>query len=338
MKVFVAGGAGYIGSHTVYELIRAGHEVVVYDNLSTGRANAVHPSARFYEGDILDKTRIAEVLEAERATGPVEVAMHFAAKLIVSESVAQPLAYYHNNVEGVRQMLAALVESGVNNMVFSSTAAVYGEPPKGECFEDDYTLPINPYGETKLASERMIKWVSEAHGLNFCIFRYFNVAGADATLEIGLDKDQLTWLVPLIMQTALGQRDKLQIFGDDYPTPDGTCIRDYVHVTDLAKAHVQGAEYLAQEKNSLLLNLGSGKGYSVNEVVNAALELFPFAYEYAPRRPGDPAKLIANIQQAREQLGWQPYLGLKEILQSDYSYRKSLIIPSLLHSRESQDL
>lgn len=324
MKVFVAGGAGYIGSHTVYELIRAGHEVVVYDNLSTGSRDAVHKEARFYEGDILDKDRIVEVLKAEEQSGVVDVAMHFAAKLIVPESVTHPLPYYHNNVEGLRQMLCGLIECDVKNIVFSSTAAVYGEPENGECFEEDYTLPINAYGETKLAAERMIKWVSNAHGLNYCLLRYFNVAGADETLEIGLEKDQLTHLVPLIMQAALGKRDKLSIFGNDYPTPDGTCIRDYIHITDLAKAHVLGAEHLCNKQESLLLNLGSGKGYSVKEVVDAAEELFPFTYEYAERRPGDPAKLIANNEKARKILGWQPELGLREILESDYNFRKTL--------------
>jgi len=324
MKVLVAGGAGYIGSHAVYELLRAGHEVVVYDNLSTGSLSAVHKDARFYEGDILNKARILEVLGAEQELGAVDVAMHFAAKLIVPESVSEPLAYYSNNVEGLRRMLEALVEAGVGKLVFSSTAAVYGEPASGECFEDDYTLPINPYGETKLAAERMIKWASEAYGLKSCIFRYFNVAGADASLEIGLEKDQLTHLIPLIMQTALGQREKLSIFGNDYPTFDGTCIRDYVHVTDLAKAHVMGAEYLCEHAESLLLNLGSGSGYSVRQVVEETEKLFPLAYEYAPRRPGDPAKLTANITRAREQLGWQPELELKDILQSDYAFRKNL--------------
>ncbi|MCL2807764.1 MAG: UDP-glucose 4-epimerase GalE [Coriobacteriia bacterium] len=325
MKVFVAGGAGYIGSHTVYELIRAGHEVVVYDNLSTGCRDAVHPGARFYEGDILDKDRIVQVLQTESAEGAVDVAMHFAAKLIVPESVSMPLAYYHNNVEGLRQMLLGLMESEVTSIVFSSTAAVYGEPQKGECLEDDYTLPINPYGETKLAAERMIKWASEAHGLNYCIFRYFNVAGADSTLEIGLNKDQLTHLVPLIMQAALGQIEKLSIFGSDYDTFDGTCVRDYIHVTDLAKAHVKGAEYLCKQNSSLLVNLGSGEGYSVKEVVDAASKLLPLAYEFVPRRPGDPAKLYANITKAREQLGWQPELGLNDILQSDLDYRRKLL-------------
>ena len=329
MKVFVAGGAGYIGSHTVYELIRAGHDVVVYDNLSTGRRSAIHPSARFYKGDILDRERLLEVLETEQASGSIQVAMHFAAKLIVPESVTIPLEYYHNNVEGLRQLLEGLVAAKIRNVVFSSSAAVYGQPASGECYEDDATLPINPYGETKLASERMLKWVSEAHDLNYCIFRYFNVAGADASLEIGLDKDQLTHIVPLIMQTALGQHQQFTIFGNDYDTPDGTCIRDYVHITDLAKAHVLGAEYLCQENQSLLVNLGSGKGYSVKEVVDAARELFSFEFDYGPRRPGDPAKLIANINKAQALLHWQPQLGLSDILHSDYAYRQQLLASNL---------
>lgn len=325
MKVFVAGGAGYIGSHTVYELVRAGHDVIVYDNLSTGKRDAVHPQARFYAGDILDSRRLLEVLAVEQASGPIDVAMHFAAKLIVPESVRLPLEYYHKNVEGLRQMLVGLIESGISNVVFSSSAAVYGELLAGECFEDDPTLPINPYGETKLACERMLQWASAAHGLNYCIFRYFNVAGADASLEIGLDKDQLTHIIPLIMQTALGQRQQFTIFGNDYATPDGTCIRDYVHVTDLAQAHVLGAEYLFANRRSLLVNLGSGHGYSVQQVVDAARALFPFSYKYGPRRPGDPAKLIANITRAQAELHWQPRLGLEDILQSDFAYRQKLL-------------
>ena len=326
MKVLVVGGAGYIGSHAVYELIRAGHEVVVFDNLSTGTRSSVHPEARFELGDIRHKSDIARVLEAEAASGkPIDVAMHFAAKLIVPESVSQPLAYYENNVEGLRTMLEAMVEGGVRNIVFSSTAAVYGEPKGSECREDDETIPINPYGETKLACEKMIKWVAAAHGLNYCILRYFNVAGADASLEIGLDKDQLTHLVPLIMQAALGLREELSIFGNDYDTPDGTCIRDYIHVTDLALAHVLGAEYILNNNSSILANLGSGTGFSVKQVVDAALELFDVPYKYAPRRPGDPAKLIANIERAKAVLGWEPHRDLSCILKSDYDFRRKLI-------------
>jgi UDP-glucose 4-epimerase len=326
MKVLVVGGAGYIGSHTTYELIRAGHEVVVLDNLSTGSTANIHPQARFAWGDIRRKSDITRVLEAEAEAGrPIDVAMHFAAKLIVPESVSQPLAYYENNVEGLRTMLEALVECDVHNVVFSSTAAVYGEPDAPECSEDDPTKPINPYGETKLACEKMIEWVAAAHGLNYCILRYFNVAGADDSLEIGLDKDQLTHLIPLIMQAALGLREKLLIFGDDYDTPDGTCVRDYIHVSDLAQAHVLGAQYILSKGRSLRANLGSGTGFSVRQVVDAASELFEVPFEYAPRRPGDPAKLIARIDRARELLGWEPKRDLRTILKSDYDFRRQLM-------------
>ncbi|MDR2109295.1 MAG: UDP-glucose 4-epimerase GalE [Coriobacteriales bacterium] len=325
MQVLVAGGAGYIGSHAVYQLIRAGHGVIVYDNLSTGQREAVHPEARFVQADIRDQTALETVFAQEAAAGrPVEVAMHFAAKLIVPESLTQPLAYYQNNVEGLRTMLAAMVERGVPNIVFSSTAAVYGEPISPVCLEDSPTLPINPYGETKLACERMIRWVCAAHGMNYAIFRYFNVAGADSSLQIGLNKDQLTHLIPLIMQSALGLRERLEIYGNDYDTPDGTCIRDYIHVSDLAQAHVLGAEYLTQNKGSLLANLGSGHGYSVSEVVAAAERMFSFKWGFAPRRAGDPAKLTADISRARELLGWQPQLSLEQMLRSDYDYRRKI--------------
>ena len=363
MKVLVVGGAGYIGSHTVYELIRAGHDVAILDNLSTGRQQNVHPQARFYWGDIREKSDVTRVLDAEAALGagaggtgagaggavggaggaaggavgagvgggaatdghPVDVVMHFAAKLIVPESVSQPLAYYDNNVGGVQTLLEAMVDRGVRRLVFSSTAAVYGQPADGLCREDDPTNPINPYGETKLACEKMIEWVAAAHGLQYCIFRYFNVAGADASLKIGLDKDLLTWLVPLIMQAALGQRPKLSIFGHDYATPDGTCIRDYIHVTDLAQAHVLGAQYLIETSESLTANLGSGRGYSVKEVLDAALELFAVPFEYAPRRPGDPDRLVADCTRAYQVLGWKPRLSLTEMLKSDYEFRKKLL-------------
>lgn len=325
MKVLVIGGAGYIGSHTAYELIRAGHDVVVFDNLSTGRRNAVHEKAHFYEGDICNKQDLMSCIEQEQKSAPIDVVMHFAAKIIVPESVEKPLEYYHNNVEGVRIMLECMVEAGIKNIVFSSTAAVYGEPATGICHEDDALAPINPYGETKLSCEKMIQWVSKAHGLNYCIFRYFNVAGADETLEIGLDKEVITWLVPLVMQAALGQREKIFIAGTDYPTPDGTCIRDYVHVTDLAQAHVLGAEYLLKNHSDLLLNLGSGSGYSVKELVDAALEIIEVPYEVGPRRAGDPAKLIACADKAYEILGWKPHLDLSTMLQSDLDFRRTLL-------------
>ncbi|MEG0070785.1 MAG: UDP-glucose 4-epimerase GalE [Raoultibacter sp.] len=324
MKVLVVGGAGYIGSHTVYELIRAGHDVAVFDNLSTGVRHAVHEKARFYEGSICHKDEMAACVAAEQARGPIDVVMHFAAKLIVPESVKMPLEYYYNNVEGVRVMLECMAEAGIKNVVFSSTAAVYGEPATGVCHEDDALSPINPYGETKLACEKMIQWVCAAYDMNYCIFRYFNVAGADATLEIGLEKETVTWLVPIIMQAALGQRDKVLICGTDYDTPDGTCVRDYVHVTDLARAHVLGANFVCEKHENLLLNLGSGDGYSVREMVDAALEIIDVPYEEGERRGGDPAKLIACADKAYEVLGWKPEIGLKEILQSDLDFRRKL--------------
>lgn len=325
MKVMVVGGAGYIGSHAVYELIRAGHEVVVLDNLSTGRLRNVHRNARFYQADIRNYDEIVNVLAVETAIAPIDVVMHFAAKLIVPESVEHPLEYYENNVGGLRTLLEALVAYDILRIVFSSTAAVYGQPADGICREDDPTNPINPYGETKLACEKMIHWVAAAYGMQYCIFRYFNVAGADASLEIGLDKDQLTWLVPLIMQTALGQREMFYIYGNDYDTPDGTCVRDYIHVSDLARAHVLGAEYLMQTNQSLIANLGSGSGYSVKEVLDTALELFELPYEYGERRAGDPDKLIADISRAREVLKWQPELDLRQMLESDYDFRRKLL-------------
>lgn len=324
MKFLVIGGAGYIGSHTVYELLRAGHKVAVFDDLSTGQRKAVHKNARFYEGDICSKEQLSACLAEEQQRDPVDVVMHFAAKLIVPESVSKPLEYYHNNVEGVRIMLECMVEAGIKNVVFSSTAAVYGEPATGVCREEDNLAPINPYGETKLACEKMIQWVAAAHDMNFCIFRYFNVAGADSTLEIGLDKEVITWLVPIIMQAALGQRDKIVIAGTDYPTPDGTCIRDYVHVTDLAKAHILGAEHIAESHENLILNLGSGDGYSVKEMVDESLKLIDVPFECGPRRPGDPAKLIANADKAYKVLGWKPERGLPTILQSDLDFRRTV--------------
>ena len=299
MKVCVIGGAGYIGSHAVYELIRDGYEVVVIDNLSTGLERMVHKDAKFYLGDITKKEELNNIFKKECEIKPFDVVMHFAAKLIVPESVTHPLEYYHNNVEGVRIMLDVMVENNIKNVVFSSTAAVYGEPIKPVCEEDDLTKPINPYGESKLACEKLIYWASNAYNLNYCIFRYFNVAGADASLEIGLDKKSLTHIVPIVNEVALGKREKVSIFGNDYDTSDGTCIRDYIHVTDLAQAHILGAEYILKNNKSLLVNLGSNEGYSVMEVIKEVEKIAPVKYEVAERRAGDPAKLIASNTRAK---------------------------------------
>lgn len=319
MRVLVVGGAGYIGSHTVYELIKDGQEVVILDNLSSGYMDLVHPKAKFYKGDIRHKEDIINVFKQEK----IDVVMHFAAKIIVPESVEIPLEYYYNNVEGVRILLEVMNEFNVKKIVFSSTAAVYGEAA-GVCHEDDVTKPINPYGETKLTTEKMIKWVSEAHGFNFVIFRYFNVAGADESLKIGLMKDQLTHLIPVAIQGIIGIRDHLTIYGNDYPTKDGTCVRDYIHVSDLAYAHVLGARYLAAGGASETMNLGSNAGYTVLEVAQAVNEIAPLKTVIGPRRAGDPAELIASNDKAKRILGWSPKFNLNDIVRSDYLYRKKI--------------
>ena len=325
MKILVIGGAGYIGSHAVYELIRDNNEVVVMDNLSTGDRNFVHRDAKFYLGDITKKEDLVEVFRIECAIKPFDVVMHFAAKLIVPESMKMPLEYYHNNVEGVRLMLEVMTEFNIRNVVFSSTAAVYGNPTKYICEEDDYTLPINPYGDSKLASERMIKWVCSAFNMNYCIFRYFNVAGADESLEIGLNKNNLTHLIPIAVQTALGIKDKMKVFGDDYDTVDGTCVRDYIHVSDLAIAHVLGAKYILNNNKSILVNLGSNEGYTVKQIIDEVEKYAHVNYEIVSRREGDPAKLIASNDRAKSILGWIPKYGIDDIIRTDIEYRKTLI-------------
>ena len=321
MKVCVIGGAGYIGSHAVYELIRDGHEVVVIDNLSTGRKEMVHKNAKFYLGDITKEKELTKIFQKECDIKAFDVVMHFAAKLIVPESVEQPLEYYYNNVEGVRIMLSVMKDFKIRNLVFSSTAAVYGEPEKDICEETDNTNPINPYGETKLAAEKLIKWVCKRYDMNYCIFRYFNVAGADESLEIGLNKDNLTHIIPVTVQTALGIRDKMTVFGNDYNTKDGTCVRDYIHVSDLAYAHVLGAKYLVENNKSLLLNLGSNEGYTVLEIIKEVEKYYPVNYEIGKRRAGDPAKIVASNSKARELLGWIPKRSLNDIVKSDIDYR-----------------
>jgi UDP-glucose 4-epimerase len=317
MKVCVVGGSGYIGSHAVYELIRDGHEVTVIDNLSTGFEDLVHKDAKFYNGDITKKKELLDIFESEKG---IDVVMHFAAKLIVPESVEQPLEYYYNNVEGVRTLLEVMTEVGIKNIIFSSTAAVYGEPENSVCREGDVTEPVNPYGDTKLACEKLIKWVSQAYDMNYCIFRYFNVAGADESLEIGYKKSVVTHLIPIVAGVALGKREALTVYGDDYDTPDGTCVRDYIHVSDLARAHVMGAKYIFENNKSLLCNLGSSTGYSVMEVIKAVEKFKPVNYKMGERRDGDPAKLVAATDKAKEILGWEPEYDLNGIIDSDMKF------------------
>ena len=324
MKVCVMGGAGYIGSHAVLELLKHGNEVVVIDNLSTGNEKNILEGSEFYIGDITVKEDLVNIFKKECSEKTFDVIMHFAGKLVVPESVTNPLAYYFNNVEGVRIMLEVMTEFNVKNVVFSSTAAVYGVPSKEVCEEDDYLIPINPYGETKLACEKLLKWVAEAHNLNYGIFRYFNVAGADESLKVGYnyDKEVITHLIPIVAEVALGIRDKLKIYGDDYNTSDGTCIRDYLHVSDLARAHILGAKYLIENNKSFTINLGSNNGFSVKQIVEETNKIKKIDYVIEPRREGDPDKLIASNKKAKEIIDWKPKYTLEDIITSEIRYRQ----------------
>ncbi|MGO1858841.1 UDP-glucose 4-epimerase GalE [Ancrocorticia populi] len=304
MAILVLGGAGYIGSHTVYSLLEVGRDVVVVDNLQTGFAQAVHPNARFYQVDIRDTEALSQVFDQEEIEGVI----HFAASSQVGESMVDPLKYYDNNVGGTISLLKAMVNHGVNNLVFSSTAATYGEPDSVPIMESDRTTPTNCYGETKLTMEKMMAWVGRAHGLRSVALRYFNAAGAHESGLIGEAHGPETHLIPLILQVPNGQRESITVFGDDYPTPDGTCIRDYIHVTDLAEAHMLALDYLIDGGESNVFNLGSGTGFSVNEMVEVARAVTgdPIPVEIAPRRAGDPAQLIASDAKAKDTLGWKP--------------------------------
>ena len=315
MAILVLGGAGYIGSHTVYELIDAGRDVVVADNLLTGFRAAVHPKARFYQLDIRDRSALDELFTKEKIEGVI----HFAASSQVGESMSDPLKYYDNNLHGTMVLLQAMVAHGVDKIVFSSTAATYGEPERVPILETDRTDPTNCYGETKLAMEHMMRWVSRAHGLKYVALRYFNACGAHPSGAIGEAHNPETHLIPLILQVPNGQREKISIFGDDYPTKDGTCIRDYIHVSDLAQAHILALDHLLQGGESDVFNLGNGVGFTVKEVIDVARAVtgHPIPAETCPRRAGDPAQLIASSKKAVEQLGWKPkYNDLNTIIAS----------------------
>ena len=266
MAILVCGGAGYIGSHAVHQLIARGEEVVIVDNLQTGHRGALHPQATFCEGDIRDAAALDRIF-TERS---IEAVLHFAANSLVGESMEQPLLYFNNNVYGMQVLLEAMVRHGVDKIVFSSTAAVYGEPKRVPIREDDETNPTNAYGETKLTMEKMMKWVSRASGVRYVSLRYFNAAGALPDGSIGEDHKTETHLIPLILQVPTGRRDHITVYGDDYPTPDGTCLRDYIHVVDLADAHMRALDYLRRGGESDIFNLGSGSGFSVKEMIAAA--------------------------------------------------------------------
>ena len=322
MAILVLGGAGYIGSHAVDQLVNKGYEVVVVDSLFTGHKAAVHEKAKFYEGDIRDKEFLNNVFEQEAIDG----VMHFAAFSLVGESVEKPLMYFNNNVYGMQVLLEVMKDHDVKHIVFSSTAATYGEPEVVPISEDMPTNPQNPYGESKLMMEKMMKWCDNAYGMKYVALRYFNVAGAKADASIGEDHDPETHLVPIILQVALGQRDSLKIFGDDYATPDGTCIRDYVQVEDLIAAHILALEYLKAGNPSDAFNLGSNDGYSVKEMLEAARAVTgkEIPAEVVPRRAGDPAQLVAASEKARSILGWEPaYTDIKDIIRTAWNWHVS---------------
>lgn len=322
MSILVLGGAGYIGSHAVYQLIDKNYDVVVIDNLQTGHELAIHPKAKFYHGDIRDKQFLQRVFEIEK----IEGVLHFAANSLVGESMEKPLEYFNNNVYGTQVLLEVMVEFGVNNIVFSSTAATYGEQEIMPITEERPTAPTNAYGETKLTMEKIMKWCDTAYGLKYVSLRYFNVSGARATGEIGEDHNPETHLIPIVLQVALGQRECISIYGDDYDTEDGTCIRDYIHVEDLIDAHILALDYLQKGGESNIFNLGSSQGYSVKEIIDAARQVtnHEIPARVVERRAGDPSKLIASSEKAKKILGWNPKrTSVEKIIEDAWNWNQT---------------
>jgi UDP-glucose 4-epimerase len=319
--ILVTGGAGYIGSHTIKALLKIGFEPVIFDNFSTGH-RAFVGKTKLAEGDLCNPAD----LERAFAAYPIEGVLHFAGKALVPESHQKPELYYRTNVSGGVNLLAAMKNAGVKHIIFSSTCATYGIPEAMPIDENTPQRPINPYGETKLAFERALRWFHETYGIEYLSLRYFNAAGADADGEIGEDHDPETHLIPLVLDAAIGRKPEVRILGTDYPTPDGTCLRDYIHVTDLASAHVVGLKkLLAGDVESQAINLGTGKGYSVREVVETARQITKadFSVTEAPRREGDPPVLVASVDRAKAKLGWTAEMsGLKEIVTSAWAWHR----------------
>jgi UDP-glucose 4-epimerase len=320
MKVLVIGGAGYVGSHTVRQLVRSGHEVVIYDNLSRGHRQSV-PEGTFVHGELADRAALQRVL-SEHA---IEAVMHFAAFALVGESVAQPAMYYQNNVSAPLELLEAMRAEGVWRIVFSSTTATYGQPEKIPIAENTLQLPINPYGFTKLVFEHALTDYAHAYGFGVAALRYFNAAGAAEDGAIGEDHVPESHIIPIVLQVALGQRESISVYGTDYPTPDGTCVRDYIHVNDLGSAHLAALKLLTPGSN-LQMNLGTGQGTSVMEVIEACRKVtgHPIPIQNAPRREGDPACLIADSSLAQKTLNWTPkYNTIDQIVETAWRWHKS---------------
>ena len=320
-SVLVTGGAGYIGSHTCKVLAQAGYQPIVFDNLSRGHREAVRWGP-LIEADLADRKRLVAALETYQAAAVI----HFAAYAYVGESVSDPAMYYRNNLGGSLSLIEAMRETGVDKIIFSSTCATYGVPADSPIRESAPQLPVNPYGETKLAIERALHWYGEAYGLRSVLLRYFNAAGADSEGEIGEFHEPETHLVPLVLQAALGQRPHLDIYGTDYPTADGTAVRDYTHVADLAEAHLRALEHLCAGHESIALNLGTARGHSVREVIAAAESVCgrSIPWHAAARRPGDPPVLVADPTRAAERLGWRAqYSDLQTIIRTALAWHES---------------
>jgi UDP-glucose 4-epimerase len=323
MTILVTGGAGYIGSHMVHELVDAGEPVVVLDNLSTGFRFLLPANVPFVTGSTGDRDLVAQTLARHRVTAII----HFAASIVVPDSVRDPLGYYSNNTMNTCSLLDEAIKAGIQHFIFSSTAAVYGNAERVPVREDAPTPPISPYGTSKLMSEIMLHDTGKAHGLRFVVLRYFNVAGADPKQRTGQSTPNGTHLIKVACETALGKRARLQVFGTDYPTPDGTCIRDYIHVSDLARAHSAALEYLRRGGASATFNCGYGRGYSVFEVIEAVRRTSrrDFPVDISGRRPGDPATLVADVSRIRSTLEWRPqFEDLDTIVSHAYAWERRL--------------
>ncbi|KGM99700.1 UDP-glucose 4-epimerase GalE [Clostridium botulinum] len=323
MSILVCGGAGYIGSHMVAHLLENKKDVVILDNLSKGHKSALL-GGKFYIGDLQNQTLLNQIF----TENDIESVIDFAAYSLVGESVENPLKYFDNNIVSTINLLEAMKNHGVKNIVFSSTAATYGEPKSIPIKESDGTNPTNPYGESKLAVEKILKWCDKAYGIKYTILRYFNAAGAHINGQIGEDHRPESHLTPIILQVALKQRDKIMIFGDDYDTLDGSCVRDYIHVSDLASAHLLALERLQSGSDSAIFNLGNGTGFSVKEIIDVTKKItgIDIPSEIAPRRPGDPAILIASSESAKKQLNWNPkYNSVETIIETAWNWHKNHI-------------
>lgn len=322
MSILVCGGAGYIGSHVTSALIESGEKVIVVDSLITGHIDAVHPDAKVFLGDLKDSEFLEKVFKENEISGVID----FAAFSLVGESMIEPLKYFENNFYGTLCLIKMMQKYNVKNIVFSSTAATYGEPENIPILETDKTFPTNPYGESKLAVEKLLKWCDKAYGMKYTALRYFNVAGAHPNGNIGEDHNPESHLIPIILQVALGKRENISVFGNDYPTEDGTCIRDYIHVMDLAQAHILALKRLENGGDSSIFNLGNGEGFSVLDVIKVARKVtnHPIPAIISPRRAGDPAKLVASSNKAISELNWKPkYNSLESIIDTAWNWHKN---------------